>query len=252
MSRTSRILVGLAALAVVLTSLVGPAAGSTSAGVAVTARHHRPAPAARPVVLRLTYTVKAGDTLSSIARRYGTRVSALRAANHLRRRSILRVGRRLRIPPITISGPLVAHLPRVIVKDPRRLRLVPLFRAAAREAGVPADLLMAVAFRESRWDATARSRTGAMGIGQLMPTTVQWVSHTLLRSRVALNPWEPIDNLRMSARTLALLLRLTKGDVHRGLAAYYQGYGSLVRDGVLPVGRRYADSILALRASFNG
>ena len=34
---------------------------------------------------------------------------------------------------------------------------------------MPADLLMAVAFRESNWNAAAVSRSGAMGIGQLMP-----------------------------------------------------------------------------------
>src|SRR5207342_2115155 len=102
-----------------------------------------------------------------------------------------------------------SRLPAALVQRTDRLRLVPLFVAAAKEFAVPADLLMAVAFRESNWNATAVSRTGAMGIGQLMPATVTFVSTRLLRLPRPLNPWEPADNIRMSARTLRHLLDLT-------------------------------------------
>ena len=96
------------------------------------------------------------------------------------------------------------------------------------------------------------SRSGAMGIGQLMPSTVTFVSTRLLRLPRPLNPWEPVDNIRMSARTLRQLLDLTGQDPFRALVAYYQGFGSLTRLGVLPVGAAYAQSILALRPSFQG
>ncbi len=45
-----------------------------------------------------TYRVRRGDTLSHIARRHGTSIRKLRSANGLSRRSILRIGQRLRIP----------------------------------------------------------------------------------------------------------------------------------------------------------
>lgn len=44
------------------------------------------------------YTVKAGDTLSSIARRYGTTVDAIARANHLKNPNYIRVGQKLWIP----------------------------------------------------------------------------------------------------------------------------------------------------------
>ena len=44
------------------------------------------------------HTVRRGQTLSGIALRYGVRVSSLRSVNRLRRRSIIRVGQRLKVP----------------------------------------------------------------------------------------------------------------------------------------------------------
>lgn len=45
-----------------------------------------------------TYRVRAGDTLSSIARRYGTSVQAIAQANKIGNSSTLQVGQRLTIP----------------------------------------------------------------------------------------------------------------------------------------------------------
>jgi membrane-bound lytic murein transglycosylase D len=51
-----------------------------------------------PVPQYATHRVRSGDTLSSIAGRYGTTVSALMRANGLRSANRLRVGQRLRVP----------------------------------------------------------------------------------------------------------------------------------------------------------
>jgi soluble lytic murein transglycosylase-like protein len=207
-------------------------------------------PAARAVVLRLQATVVAGDSAYRIARRHGVALEQLMRANRLSTTSVLRPGQVLRIPDIVIPAGLVARLPKLLLTRPERLRLVAVFEATARATRVPADLLMALAYRESNWNAQAMSRSGAMGVGQLMPSTVAYVHMRLLSSPVPLDPWDPADNIWMSARTLRHLLDLTGGDETRALAAYYQGFGSLTRLGVLPVGQRYADSILALRPSF--
>jgi LysM repeat protein len=45
-----------------------------------------------------TYTVKAGDTLSSIARRFGTTVRALQAANSISNANVVVIGKTLKIP----------------------------------------------------------------------------------------------------------------------------------------------------------
>lgn len=62
-----------------------------------------PAPAAAPArakaaATQVTHKVKKGETLSSIARRYGTSVSAIRAENHLKGKSSLMAGQHLNIP----------------------------------------------------------------------------------------------------------------------------------------------------------
>ena len=44
------------------------------------------------------HKVRPGETLSEIALRYGVRVSALKSVNRVRRRSLIRVGQRLKIP----------------------------------------------------------------------------------------------------------------------------------------------------------
>lgn len=67
----------------------------------------QPAPPARPGEgqLRVTsrvidpsYTVAAGDTLGSIASRFGTSVEVLQSINNLADRNLLSVGQRLVIP----------------------------------------------------------------------------------------------------------------------------------------------------------
>jgi soluble lytic murein transglycosylase-like protein len=194
--------------------------------------------------------VVAGDSAYRIARRHGVGLQDLLKVNGLSAKSVLRPGMVLRIPPIVIPAALAAKLPRNLLARPERLRLVAVFHATARSVGVPADLLMALAYRESNWNAQALSRSGAMGIGQLMPATVAYVTTRLLRTPTTLDPWDPADNIWMSGRTLRNLLDLTGGDQVRALAAYYQGFGSLTRQGILPIGQRYADSILAQRASF--
>lgn len=46
----------------------------------------------------VVYRVQPGDTLSAIARRYGTTVHAIARANRIRANSVVRVGQRLRVP----------------------------------------------------------------------------------------------------------------------------------------------------------
>ena len=45
-----------------------------------------------------THRVRSGDTLGAIARRYGTTIRAIQAANDMGRRTVIQVGQRLRIP----------------------------------------------------------------------------------------------------------------------------------------------------------
>jgi membrane-bound lytic murein transglycosylase D len=66
----------------------------SSAGRAAAAR----APSQGKKTANATYTVRSGDTLSSIAQRHGVSVSALCSVNGLRQKSNIRPGQKLRIP----------------------------------------------------------------------------------------------------------------------------------------------------------
>ena len=52
----------------------------------------------------VTYTVKAGDTLSAIARRYNTTVTKIAQANNIANINLIRVGQKLKIPGTTTGG----------------------------------------------------------------------------------------------------------------------------------------------------
>lgn len=90
-----------------------------------------------------------------------------------------------------------------------------LIASAARRNGVSASLALAVAHTESAFDAHAISRTGAMGLMQLMPGTAAWLE--------VADAFDPEQNTDAGTRYLAQLLRRYRGDRSRALAAYNLG-----------------------------
>jgi soluble lytic murein transglycosylase len=114
-------------------------------------------------------------------------------------------------------------------------------------------LLAAVIYRESKFDARARSSSGAIGLMQLLPATAKGIAlHTGgSRFRVA-DLYDPEINVRYGSFYLRRLL--TKyGDTRLALAAYNAGQANV--DGWLqgsegiafPETRDYVDSVLDLR-----
>jgi soluble lytic murein transglycosylase-like protein len=196
----------------------------------------------------LRYVVRPGDSFSGVAATYGMSPAAVARANGLRLTSVLLPGQVLTIP-ITLPPGLPARLPVALLAVPQRLTLFPVFVAAAKEFGVPADLLMATAYIESGWKQSAVSPSGAIGVGQLHPDTAQWVAIVLLH-QPGLDPNNAKDNIRMSARFLRYLLD-TSPTTARALVSYFQGPGATVRDGISTTGLAYAARILAIRSAFS-
>jgi soluble lytic murein transglycosylase-like protein len=128
--------------------------------------------------------------------------------------------------------------------------LRPILIRYAQENGLPADLVMALAWVESSWRRNAVSDAGAVGVMQLMPSTVEYVSKKLLGLRTTLDPRNPTSNVRMGARYLRHLLNQNRGNVRQALIAYNQGLTSLRENGSYSVAERYADRVLALRPQF--
>ena len=204
----------------------------------------------------VAYVVQTGDNLTAIARRFGTTVARLLDANSLRTNAFIHPGQSLvipaslsaKLPPLTTptkAGALPAD-----IDTAERRALIPLFRSAATEAGVPSDLLMALSYTESSWTQSARSADRAVGLGQLLPRTSRWVATTLM-NEPALDPSRSIDNLRMTAYYLRYLIKAFPGNGQRALAAYFEGENQVRRHGPSRAGLRYASKILTRRSLFS-
>ena len=100
----------------------------------------------------------------------------------------------------------------------------PLEAAAARYSVSPA-LLAALVWQESRWQPTAISRKGAVGLTQLMPSTAR---------AMTVDARDPAANLEGGAHYLRQMLDLFDGDIERALAAYNAGPGRVLRTSGLP------------------
>lgn len=72
--------------------------GAARAGAVVTKREASGREVSSQPAEGLVYRVRKGDTLSSVARKYGTSASAIAAASGIRVASTLRVGQRLKVP----------------------------------------------------------------------------------------------------------------------------------------------------------
>lgn len=203
--------------------------------------------------------MRPGDTLENLARRYGVRTAELARANGVADPDLIRAGDRLvlpgpgRVPVAAVKPrpmPAVPASPRPVAIPSARAKLGKHFGRYAKEAGVPEDLAMALAWQESGWQTRIVSSTRATGVMQLMPDTVAFTSRTLLRLPENLDPADPAANIRMGTRFLRYLLDRSAGDTGQALAAYYQGLRSVRERGVLPETRRFVANVLALRARF--
>src|SRR2546427_12524412 len=183
------------------------------------------------------HRVDPGETLETLGRRYAVSIAALARANGIRDPDRIVAGSTLAVPSPSRGRPVP------IPAD--RIGLQPVFVRYAQANGLPADLVMALAWQESGWQRAKMSPRGAVGVMQLMPDTVEFVSRILLRSKTDLDPRDPAANIRMGTRFLRYLLDRSGGVVETSLASYYQGLRSVRERGSSAESRRFAANVMA-------
>ncbi len=101
-----------------------------------------------------------------------------------------------------------------------------IFREASEKYDISEDLLKAVAYNESRFQADATSYVGAMGIMQLMPQTAKYLGVE--------DAYDPYDNIMGGAKLLRQLSDMYDGNEKLMIAAYNAGSGNVEKYGGVP------------------
>jgi soluble lytic murein transglycosylase-like protein len=124
------------------------------------------------------------------------------------------------VPATMPTGVWVDRIP-----NARGKALAPAIAAAAQRYGLDPAFLAAVFWTESSYTPDVVSRTGAIGLGQLMPETAQWLG---------VDPWDPMQNIDGSARFYKQLIDNNHGDMSLAIASYAAGPGAVKRAGGIP------------------
>lgn len=108
----------------------------------------------------------------------------------------------------------------------KEVSLEDIFEKAADKYNVSIDLLKAIAKQESNFNANAVSRSGAMGVMQLMPATAKELGVN--------NAFDPEQNIMGGAKYISKLLDQYNGNTKLALAAYNAGSGNVRKYGGIP------------------
>lgn len=226
------------------------------------------------------HVVAWGDTLSEIAERYGLTVDQLISLNGIADPDLIITGQFLSLTTgtgeVLQGGPqpepveatveeadetesndspawdssetwaLVdsGDLPPAFERDQVRELLID----AANRYGWDPNIILAQAWQESYWSQNEVSWTGAIGVMQVMPDTAAEMEAWYFGHEM--NTWFSVyDNIEMGVAYLTVLYNET-GSVENALASYYQGWGSLQRDGWFPDTEEYVARINMFRNMF--
>lgn len=126
---------------------------------------------------------------------------------------------------VEFSSVLAAETANLNVSD-KTCSLEDIFREASEKYNVSIDLLKAIGYNESRFQADATSSAGAMGIMQLMPSTAKALGVT--------DAYDPYQNIMGAAKLLSQLSDMYDGNQTLMIAAYNAGSGNVAKYGGIP------------------
>ena len=228
--------------------IIPPRGGALTAPVE-TSGASAPAAAAAPSSAG-GYVVPLGATLSGIAARFGTSVSALAAANDMSPDGILLAGRTLAISGASTDTAPAGDSASTSAPAESAEWVTPSEVGEIAEAdGVSASLAEAIADEESGFNNDEVSRTGAIGVMQIEPGTWRDLTGP---GGLPLSTDSALDNVRGGVALLRDLLGDTGGNETEAIAGYYQGLQSVRARGMFSGTRRYVADVLALQSRFAG
>ena len=193
-----------------------------------------------PVARSASHVVRSGETLSSIAARYGTSVSSLAKRNGLSDPNTIVAGTKLEVP-----GARRASLPSAPAAAATSSVEASLTNHAVSH-GVDVSLVKAVAYLESGWQQDVVSSAGAIGVMQLLPSTADYVNRSL--GGHGLDPRNADHNVHLGVMYLRHLIQ-TLGSEERALAGYYTGPGNVGRH-LNKSQRWYVNHVMSLRERY--
>lgn len=200
------------------------------------------------------HEVRNGETLSSIAARYGVSIGALAKMNDIVDVNFIVSGERLEIPGrLGVAGapggsaksrPHTHAAPSLEPSGPAEVE--GLLEQTAASEGVDPALVKAVAWQESGWQQEAVSSAGALGVMQVMPGTADYVNQSLGGGN--LDVTETRGNIELGVRYLHHVVHAMPTE-RKGLAAYYTGPGAVGRS-LSKIQKAYVNSVQALKSRF--
>jgi hypothetical protein len=194
--------------------------------------------------------VHAGDTLGNIAYAYRANVWTIARANYIRNINLIHTGQRLCIPRYERSvtrwhrsGVLANGYVRWYAYDALEWstheNTAYWIRRAAAYYGLPARLLMAIAWQESGWYQHVIAHDGGVGIMQIMPYTAMSIN---ANSGFRRDPYKMIDNIYMGASFVRTLWYMFGGNIVRIISAYNEGGWGVMHYGIY--NWRYVNNVL--------
>lgn len=229
------------------------------------------------------YLVQPGDSLTSIAARFGVSVQSLAAANGIDPAGVLESGRTISVSgapaqtttassdpdgdgdvdgagddttsasavPVSTTTAVPASTASAGAQPTSQYVSASEVGSIAAAEGVPASLAEAIGYQESGFNNAEVSPTGATGVMQIEPGTWNYIGQNLA-GPPPLSPASATDNIRAGTLLLHSLLAQTGGDEAQAAAAYYQGLQSLQRNGMYSDTQAYVNSVMALQHQFGG
>jgi soluble lytic murein transglycosylase-like protein len=145
------------------------------------------------------------------------------------------------------SRPLVTQRNSSVYNSSARVTALPqnlsaIMHEAASRYGLDPRLIAAVAHQESRYNASAVSPVGAMGMMQLMPSTAKYLGVS--------NPFDARENVMGGAKYLKTLLDTFDGDLDLTLAAYNAGPGAVQRFRGVPPYKETQNYVASIKRNY--